>query len=552
LAQPELPPPAPTPAPWAAVPGLLAAAARYERALREDDLAVLDELFAPGPATLRAEGGSALAGHEAISAFRAGRGGAPRRGVRRVHVRALSPADAVTVTETERADGGRGLQTQVWHLGAAGWRVTTAHVSGAPAPDGADARAAGPGDRAAGPGDRATWRVPPPAAGPLVAAAGDGALAGVRTAVKDLVALAGHRVGGGVPGWLAAAPTETATAPALQALLDAGAEVAGLAQTDELAFSLMGANAHYGTPPNPAAPGRTTGGSTSGPAAAVAAGSADLGLGTDTAGSLRVPGSFCGLYAWRPTHGAVDVTGVLPLAPSFDTVGLLARDPAVLRAAAGVLLRAGGPAAAPRALLRSATLTGLAEPATGLAVDAALAAVAVQTGLPVLDVGDDVTAAEVAAWTAAFRTVQAAEAWAAHGGFAEQHPGALSPAVEARFRAGAGLPPGAVEDARGVLAGVRARLDALLAQGWLALPSTAAPAPRTDSSPAQWDEARAATLPLTSLASAAGVPALGLPFGRVGELPVGLCVLAPRGEDRALLGLTALLTPGASGASRPR
>ncbi|NIZ90647.1 AtzH-like domain-containing protein [Kineococcus rubinsiae] len=529
-------PSAPPPPSPAAVPGLLAAAARYERALREDDLAVLDELFADGPATLRAEGGAALAGHAEISAFRATRGGAPPRAVRRVHVRALGPRDAVTVTETERRDGGSGLQTQVWHRGEQGWRITTAHVSGAPAP----APTGPPAD-----GGPATWRVPPPADGPLVAGSGAGPLAGVRTAVKDLVAVAGQRVGAGVPGWLAAAPVETATAPALRALLDAGAQVNGLAQTDELAFSLLGTNAHYGTPPNPAAPGRTTGGSTSGPAAAVAAGSADLGLGTDTAGSLRVPGSFCGLLAWRPTHGAVDTAGVLPLAPSFDTVGLLAREAGVLHAAARVLLGGTtGGAAAPRALLRSATLTGLAEAPTALAVDAALAALSVQTGLPLLDLDDDFTPAEVTAWTAAFRTVQAAEAWAAHGSFVEGNPGALSAPVEGRFRAGAGVSAAAVDDARAVLRGVRQRLDAVLAQGWLGLPSTAAPAPAADASPAEQDRVRAATLALTSLASAAGVPALGLPWGRVGALPVGLCVLAPRGEDTALLGLLGQVVPG--------
>ncbi|WP_205708635.1 AtzH-like domain-containing protein [Kineococcus siccus] len=520
--------------------GLLAAGARYERALAEDDLAALDDLFAAGPATLRGEGGTALAGHAEISAFRAARGGAPPRRVLRVHVRPLGPHDAVTVTETERLDGGTGLQTQVWHRDGGTWRVAVAHVSGAPASAAPDATPA-PAD------GTATWRVAPRADGPLVPATGAGPLTGVRTAVKDLVAIAGQRIGAGVPGWLAQAPVETTTAPALLALLGAGAEVAGIAQTDELAFSLLGANAHHGTPPNAAAPGRTTGGSTSGPAAAVAAGSADLALGTDTAGSLRVPGSFCGLYAWRPSHGAVDGTGVLPLAPSFDTVGLLARDPAVLHAAAAVLLPATGGRAStdrhrsgrPTALLRSATLTALAETPTALAVDAALAALAVRTGLPVLDVGDDVAPADVAAWTAAFRTVQAAEAWAAHGGFVTAHPGALSPAVEARFRAGEDLDAAAVTGARTVLRGVRQRLEALLERGWLCLPSTAAPAPPADASPAEQDRTRAATLALTSLASAAGVPALGLPWGRVGRLPVGLCVLAPRGADAALLGLLA-------------
>nr|WP_281373336.1 AtzH-like domain-containing protein [Kineococcus aurantiacus] len=521
----------------------MAAAARYEDALRRDDVSALDDLFAPGAQTLRAEGGSALVGSTHVAAFRRRRGGAPPRWLRRVHLRVVSPDDALTVSETERLDGGSGLQTQLWHRGPDGWQVTAAHVSGAGPAQGTPGAAAA--DPAADPfEDTATWRRPTEPA-PLPAGSGDGPLRGVRVAVKDLVAVAGQRTGGGVPRWLQQARVNPANAPALQALLDAGAAVAGIAQTDELAFSLMGVNAHHGTPPNAAAPGRVPGGSSSGSAAAVAAGTADLGLGTDTAGSLRVPGSFCGLYAWRPTHGAVDTTGVLPLAPSFDTVGLLARRAAVLAAAASVLLPApdGGPARRPGALLRSRTLTALAEPATALAVDAALTALAVQTGLPLLDVEDDVTTEEVRAWTEAFRTVQAAQAWAAHGGFLTAHPDALSPAVAARFRAGADVGAQDLAAARATIERTRERLDGFLARGWLCLPSTATPAPPVDSTPQEFEAARAGTLQLSTLASQTGVPALGLPWGRVGELPVGLCVLAPRGADRSLLALLDEVAP---------
>ncbi|WP_432572646.1 amidase family protein [Kineococcus sp. SYSU DK005] len=395
---------------------------------------------------------------------------------------------------------------------------------------------------AGGTGPGSAWRVLGRDGGPLLAGSGTGPLRGVRVAVKDNVAVAGQRVGGGVPAWLERAPVEATSAPVLRALLDAGAGVRGIAHTDELAFSLMGVNEALGTPPNPAAPGRVPGGSTSGPASAVAAGQADLGLGTDTAGSLRVPGSFCGLHAWRPTHGALPLTGVLPLAPSFDTVGLLARDPALLAAAAGVLLPQADPAgprrpARPAALLRSRRLLALAEPATALAVEDALGALAGQLAVPVREVEEDFSTAEVEAWTAAFRTVQAVEAWQRHGGFVEANPGALSAPVEARFRAGRDVPGPELAAARAVLARTRARLDAVLRAGFLCLPSTATPAPPLGSGPEEFEAARAGTLRLSTLASQAGVPALGLPRARAGDLPVGLCVLAPRGADRSLLAL---------------
>ncbi|WP_432519036.1 AtzH-like domain-containing protein [Kineococcus sp. SYSU DK006] len=101
---------------------LLAAAARYEKALREDDLEELNALFAPAQTTLRAEAGGALVGHEQVAAHRRRRAGAPRRWLRRVHVRWISPDDALTVSETERLDGGSGVQTSCGTAGTTAGR----------------------------------------------------------------------------------------------------------------------------------------------------------------------------------------------------------------------------------------------------------------------------------------------------------------------------------------------------------------------------------------------------------------------------------------------
>ena len=127
-------------------------------------------------------------------------------------------------------------------------------------------------------------------------------------------------------GWLRTHEAAASTAPALQLLLDAGATLVGKTIMDELAFSLNGENIHYGTPVNPAAPDRIPGGSSSGSASATAGRSVDFALGTDTSGSVRVPASYCGLFGIRSSHGAVSTEGVVPLAPSFDTVGWFARE----------------------------------------------------------------------------------------------------------------------------------------------------------------------------------------------------------------------------------
>src|SRR4051812_37676361 len=169
-------------------------------------------------------------------------------------------------------------------------------------------------------------------------ATNDGPLRGLRFAVKDLIDVAGHRTGCGNPTWLATHPPANVSAVCVEQLLAAGAQCEGKTITDELAFSLLGENHHYGTPLNPAAPDRVTGGSSNGSASAVACGLVDFAIGTDTGGSVRVPASNCGLWGWRPSHGLISVAGVMPFAPTLDTVGRFARTAQLLQRVAEVLL----------------------------------------------------------------------------------------------------------------------------------------------------------------------------------------------------------------------
>jgi aspartyl-tRNA(Asn)/glutamyl-tRNA(Gln) amidotransferase subunit A len=167
---------------------------------------------------------------------------------------------------------------------------------------------------------------------------GEGSLEGKRLVVKDLFAIKGERTGQGNPDLLASAPIERETAPSVLALQKAGADYRARTTTDELAYSLNGTNAHYGTPQNPRAPLRLPGGSSVGSAVAVARGEAEIGLGTDTGGSIRVPSSYCGLYGLRPTHGRIEMSGLKPLAPRFDTIGWMTRDLATLTQVSEVLM----------------------------------------------------------------------------------------------------------------------------------------------------------------------------------------------------------------------
>ncbi|NLU73134.1 hypothetical protein HCC61_10650 [Streptomyces sp. HNM0575] len=407
---------------------------------------------------------------------------------------------------------------------------------------------------------KAVWRE---RGAPLVAPSGTGPLSGLRLAVKDVFAVAGMRVGAGNPEWLAEAEPEGTHAWAVEALLDAGAEITGIAQTDELTYSLDGTNAHYGTPPNPQAPGRIPGGSSSGPASAVALREADAGLGTDTAGSIRVPSSYCGLYGMRPTHGAVPVTGMLPLSPDFDTVAWLARDAATLARLGDVLLPAAGgtttgkdtgraqgpgqdpgrapersPGEAPGSFHTALVAPDLLAPATPEVREAFGSAAAGLAGRLGLHREEFAFGGDPAERAEAFSAAQAAQVWESDGAWVSAHPGALGPDIERRFTWASGVAAERVEQARESVRATARSLRAALAPGTvLLLPAAPGPAPARESGTAERDAVRSAALQLTCLASGAGLPCLVLPRMTAGGLPVGLCLIADRGTDRALLDL---------------
>jgi amidase len=490
--------------------GLLEAFWEYEHALLEDDLDELDRLFERGASTLRADGSGVLLGSDRISAFRAGRGGAPRRRIEELHVRPVDDDDALIVAVTRNSHGGRGLQTQLWRRSEGAWAVAAAHVTAPPSAV-----------------DPSVWRL---VGTPLVPATGTGALDRATIAVKDLFDIEGERVGAGVREYLAQSPRATITAPAVQSLLDAGASVLGIAQTDQFAYSIAGVNPQYGTPPNPAVPGGISGGSSSGPAAAVALGEASIGLGTDTGGSIRVPASYQGLWGLRTTHGAVSKQGLLPLAPRFDAVGWLTRDRATLDAAARASLDPERQVPLARRFALAPALEGLAEPSVRVAFRAAVLHLdARKVELPPVDRLFEL-----------FRTVQAAEAWRSHGWWVRANSRVLARDVADRFEWASTIDAEAERDARDELEEASAGIRTKLAGRVLLLPSASSAAPQLAASRAEIERTRAATMRLTCIAGIAGLPALSIPALSVPgpdghSAPVGLCLVGPRFTDLALL-----------------
>jgi amidase len=365
-----------------------------------------------------------------------------------------------------------------------------------------------------------------------------GPLARLRLGVKDVFDIASRRTGAGNPDWLATHEPATRNASAVDVLLAAGADIVGKTLTDELAYSLNGENHHYGTPVNPVTPERIPGGSSCGSAAAVAAGLCDIGLGSDTAGSIRLPATFCGAWGFRPTHGAIPNDGVVPLAPSYDTVGWIAPNGDVLARVGNVMLPADCDVAGslPTRLLLADDAWMLANPDVRAALHAKLPSLIARFD----SVAQQVIAADgLEKWQQTFRVIQGREVWASHGEWITTHSPCFGPGIRERFQWASTVSAAAAEAAaveRRRIAGV---LDDVLAGAILCIPTVSFVAPLKGSPSAEDDRTRA--LCLLSIASLGRLPQVAIPVARVNGCAVGLSLIGSRGMDRALLARAAEL-----------
>lgn len=372
------------------------------------------------------------------------------------------------------------------------------------------------------PGER--FRLEPSAEGPL---------SGLTLAVKDIFDVAGRRTGAGNPDWLTTQRPAEKHAWAVERLSRTGAAIVGKTVTDEFAFSIMGENHHYGTPLNPAAPDRIPGGSSSGSASAVAQGLADIGLGSDTGGSVRVPAAFCGLFGVRTTHGAVPRQGVFPLAQSFDTVGWFARTADILALAGDQLLPPDAFDDPLDTLLTAENLFTLGPPQARAALKPAfgvLAGLFARTGrievkTDLLDLGRE-----------AFRLVQGREIARNHGNWVRNSKAVFGPDIAERLAWVQTLT--ARDEERGQeLWREFLRHSPFTANptALLCLPTTLGPAPLKGASPDEKNAGRIAYLRLTCLTGLLGAPQAHIPCASLEGAPFGLSLVAPPGRDRALL-----------------
>jgi amidase len=374
------------------------------------------------------------------------------------------------------------------------------------------------------------FQIDPTAAGPL---------SGLRFAAKDVFDVAGHPTGAGNPTWLATHPVPTTHADIIDTLLSAGATLMGKVLTDELAYSLHGENAHYGTPINARYPERVPGGSSSGSAAAVGARLVDFALGTDTGGSTRVPASYGGLWGLRTTHGLLSKQGLVPLSPGFDTATWLAHGFDTFERVGQAMLPA--TAWAPARLLVPTDAWALTDAVFAEPLARVRDVLATHLGT----VPEFVRAAgetPLDEWRQIYNTAGAFEAWHAHGAWITEHQPVFGDAITGRWKVASTVSDEVAAQTWAKQAQIRAQVRGWLGEGGVAVvPSAASLAPRRDAAPADVDAVRLRTMCITCIAGLSGLPQVSMPIETAEGDVVGISLLGPVGSDLALIRLAGLV-----------
>lgn len=377
-------------------------------------------------------------------------------------------------------------------------------------------------------------------------ATAEGALSGLSFAVKDVFDIRGHAAGAGNPDWKRTHNVAKRHAVAVEQLLSSGARLAGLTHTDELMFSLNGENWHYGTPVNPKAKQRIPGGSSSGSAVAVAAGLVDFALGTDTGGSVRIPASYCGIYGFRPTCGAVPMQGVIPLAPSFDTVGWFANDNRILLEVGKVLLPRESVRREPPAFKRiwigedgfALLESGIREEVMPTVQRLVSAASLPSASVLIAEEG-------LEEWMRVFRILQGAEIWNTHGAWIRSANPRFGPDIAERFRWSSSLEGRDTRPEEQAREAIRSRLLGLLGDdGLLILPTAGEGAPPRNTKGRALEKRRKRSLMLCCISGLAGLPQVTLPWASAGGLPLGVSLIAAPRQDLRLLHFARQLAAG--------
>lgn len=368
----------------------------------------------------------------------------------------------------------------------------------------------------------------------------NGCLSGLKFAVKDVFQICGYQTGLGNPSWKSDHPAAIETAPVICKLLDHGADLQGITISDEFMFSIKGSNSHYGEPLNPRHPDCYTGGSSSGSASVVAQKLVDFALGTDTGGSIRVPGSYCGLFGFRPTYSKKLLSGVAPLASSFDTVGVLSYQADVIEKV-GKLLYLGKKKIKIKHIyyLDNEIIEDINFDYQQVIQQIANLFKITPIEIKPLRLPFEFNLEHLQKM---FKRIQGYEAWKNYGNWVTSHRNFLGSDIAAHFEYAAG-----VRNDTKLLIDYQQQhkfssfLTHLLGEdSLLLLPTTVSVAPAKSLSFSTIEKLRTKTQYLTSIAGVAGTPQLVVPLQKGGQ-DFSLSIIANRNTDNYLLQQTSLI-----------
>ncbi|KAJ0080381.1 hypothetical protein Patl1_22676 [Pistacia atlantica] len=339
---------------------------------------------------------------------------------------------------------------------------------------------------------------------------------------------------------------------------------------------INGENIHYGTPTNPCAPDRIPGGSSSGSAVAVGAKLVDFSLGTDTGGSVRVPASYCGIYGFRPSIGAVSTAGVIPMSQFFDTVGWFARDPKILKQVGHVLLESSDtPHVRPSQVIVAEDCVRLSSIPSGRTTQVLLKAVEKLFGgeIPLnvfSDAGhiiknvilgdyvkdkvpslknfisegnnDQETIPSLAALSRAMRLLQRYEIKKNHGDWMTTFKPEFGPGIHEQVWEAMRTSSDNIDACQYMRTELRAALTALLGDsGIFVYPTVQGPPPKLKMDAAAFEVDIAKAFRLLAIAGVSGFCQVSIPLGMYDNLPVSVSLVAKHGSDGFLLNLVSTL-----------
>lgn len=379
-----------------------------------------------------------------------------------------------------------------------------------------------------------TFVLPPHQSGPLD---------GLTFSVKDNIDIAARRTSYGSKAWGQSHPDAVHHAVCIEQLLGAGATCIGKTIADEFTYSLLGENPFFGTPLNPRAPVCVPGGSSSGSASSVACGVCDFSIGTDSAGSIRVPASFCGIWGMRPTLHRISEAGVLPFMPGVSTVGAFADNIDVLDKVMRVMLcGTGKPTAGIRNIFLLEDAFSLADPAVRSAVEGSISPILGAHQVPVSSINlRDILGKDfdlIACNERVLRNIQAAEFANTVGGWIEATRPETSPGFAMAYQNVQRFDRGTLNEALDLREYLFGRISDFTDPGDLfCFPTTPSPAPvrETVNSEASAQKFYDRTMAITSFAGTGRLPEVSMPIATANGSPVGVSLAAGHHEDEFLL-----------------